>query len=338
MKCIYLSLRSIAVMLIAMTLTATAAKKQLPDDIARMLTSYNVKWDTPSRSGSMESMPIGNGDISANVWVEADGDLMLYIGKTDTWSEATRLLKVGRVRVSLTPNPFKEGDFTQELNLLGGEIIITAGSGASRTKIKVWADANSPAINIDAVSSRPTSMTCVTELMRPHDIVFTGGGGNPLSPSYTGVRDCPEPPSESADVLVPYDDRVEWYHRNKTSLYKTILEKQNVGELAGKYPDPFINRTFGAAIVGKDMKAVNDSTLASQRPAKKHAVDIVVRTAQTSDVAQWQACLDESIKAVTDIPEKTAYARHLSWWDSFWNRSWVFLSGNDNAPNYQLPQ
>ncbi|MFG6381519.1 MAG: hypothetical protein K1V87_05365 [Muribaculum sp.] len=55
MKCIYLSLRSIAVMLIAMTLTATAAKKQLPDDIARMLTSYNVKWDTPSRSGSMES-------------------------------------------------------------------------------------------------------------------------------------------------------------------------------------------------------------------------------------------------------------------------------------------
>lgn len=331
MKCIYLSLRFIAVMLIAMTLTATAAKKQLPDDIARMLTSYNVKWDTPSRSGSMESMPIGNGDISANVWVEADGDLMLYIGKTDTWSEATRLLKVGRVRVSLTPNPFKEGDFTQELNLLGGEIIITAGSGASRTKIKVWADANSPAINIDAVSSRPTSMTCVTELMRPHDIVFTGGGGNPLSPSYTGVRDCPEPPSESADVLVPYDDRVEWYHRNKTSLYKTILEKQNVGELAGKYPDPFINRTFGAAIVGKDMKAVNDSTLASQRPAKKHAVDIVVRTAQTSDVAQWQACLDESIKAVTDIPEKTAYARHLSWWDSFWNRSWVFLSGNDSA-------
>ena len=75
MKCIYLSLRSIAVMLIAMTLTATAAKKQLPDDIARMLTSYNVKWDTPSRSGSMESMPIGNRDITANGVVESDGEI-----------------------------------------------------------------------------------------------------------------------------------------------------------------------------------------------------------------------------------------------------------------------
>jgi hypothetical protein len=33
-------------------------------------------------------MPLGNGDITANVWVENNGgDLMMYIGKSDCWSE-----------------------------------------------------------------------------------------------------------------------------------------------------------------------------------------------------------------------------------------------------------
>ena len=331
MKCIYFSLRCIGLMLLMLASTAGAAKRQLPGDIVRMLSSYNVIWDTPSRSGSLESMPVGNGDITANVWVEDGGDLMMYIGKSDTWSEATRLLKVGRVRVSLSPNPFKNGIFSQELNLINGEILITAGSGADRTTIKVWVDANSPVINVDASSAKPTSMTCVTEIMRPHDVTFTGGGGHPLSASYTGVRDSPVPPSESADVLVPCKDRVEWYHRNTSSMFRTILEKQNVGELADKYADPFINRTFGAAITGKGMIAVNDSTLASERPAKNQNVSIVALTAQTDNVAQWQSRLDDILKTVGSIPAKTAYMRHCSWWDNFWNRSWIFLSGNENA-------
>ncbi len=81
MKCIYFSLRCIGLMLLMLASTAGAAKRQLPGDIVRMLSSYNVIWDTPSRSGSLESMPVGNGDITANVWVEDGGDLMMYIGK-----------------------------------------------------------------------------------------------------------------------------------------------------------------------------------------------------------------------------------------------------------------
>src|SRR5271154_423698 len=70
----------------------------LPADVLSKLNSYNVAWTTPSTNGSPGSMPIGNGDITANVWVENGGDLMFYIGKSDTWSEGTRFLKVGRVR------------------------------------------------------------------------------------------------------------------------------------------------------------------------------------------------------------------------------------------------
>lgn len=68
------------------------------------LDSYNVVWESPSKN-SAGSMPLGNGDIGLNVWVENDGDLLFYIGKTDAWSEDSDLVKLGRVRVHLDPNP-----------------------------------------------------------------------------------------------------------------------------------------------------------------------------------------------------------------------------------------
>ena len=38
--------------------------------------SAQVVWDTPS-GDSRGSMPLGNGDLGANVWVEPSGDLVL---------------------------------------------------------------------------------------------------------------------------------------------------------------------------------------------------------------------------------------------------------------------
>lgn len=64
--------------------TVYCTETKLPTEISRKLSEYNVTWDSPSTTGSLESMPLGNGDISANVWVEKDGDVVFYIGKTDT--------------------------------------------------------------------------------------------------------------------------------------------------------------------------------------------------------------------------------------------------------------
>lgn len=66
-------------------------------------------------------MPLGNGDIGLNVWGEEDGDLLFYLSKTDAWDENARLLKLGRIRVSLRPNPFRAGlPFRQTLNTDAG--------------------------------------------------------------------------------------------------------------------------------------------------------------------------------------------------------------------------
>jgi len=72
--------------------------------------NYNVIWDTPSID-SWGSMPIGNGDIRANIWISANGEIHFYISKTDAWSENGRLLKIGKLKVRFNPNILKDSDF-----------------------------------------------------------------------------------------------------------------------------------------------------------------------------------------------------------------------------------
>lgn len=306
------------------------SQNSLPSDIERQISSYNVVWNTPSTSGSLESMPLGNGDITANVWVESGGDIVFYIGKSDTWSEATRLLKVGRVRISLEPNPFIDVQgYSQELNILKGEIDISAGKKGARTDIKIYIDANRPVINVETRSDRPVEVICVTEIMRPETVTFNGGVDDQLSSSYRGLIDSPVKPSESADVKVSAIDRIEWYHRNGHSFFRTMLEKQNVGELADKYDDPYLGLTFGAAISGKGMKAANDTTLRSVKASRHHHAAIHVLTSKTETADQWCRQID---KLISDNQyDKSAYTKHLMWWNDFWDRSWVLISGDEKA-------
>jgi alpha-L-fucosidase 2 len=133
------------------------ASGQKPADISKSLDSYNVSWNVPGH-GSAESMPIGNGDIGLNVWVETNGDLNFYISKTDAWSENIRgtwgLLKLGRVVVSLDPRPVVS-PFLQVLKLRTGEIVVKE----SNTNYRIWVDANNPVIHVEAQCKKPVSMT-----------------------------------------------------------------------------------------------------------------------------------------------------------------------------------
>lgn len=233
-------LRGLCLLLLIAGLQPLSAKNELPVDVLKQLNQYNVVWNTPSITGSMESMPLGNVDLTANVWIEKEGDLLLYIGKSDTWSEAMRLLKIGRVRIKLSPNPFTETtSFSQELNLHKGEINVTTGSKGNETRIKLWIDANQPVIRIETVSDKSIFISCTTELMRPQSFTLKDGD-DALASSFRGLIDSPVRPSESADILVSKTDRIQWYHRNQSSFFNTILTYQNVPELIGKYPDPYI--------------------------------------------------------------------------------------------------
>jgi len=166
---------------------------QTGPDINAMLDKNNVSWNVPG-PGSAQSMPIGNGDIGLNVWVEANGDLVFYISKTDSWSEdnlgSWGLLKLGKVRVTLNPLPAVT-PFLQVLQLKSGEILIKEGN----TSLKVWVDANNPVIRVETLSEQPTTMTVTLENWR--------------TKSLNGI---------SADIISPTEtNQIVWYHRNVSS-------------------------------------------------------------------------------------------------------------------------
>src|SRR5882762_5749300 len=50
------------------------------------VTVNDVTW-TELGHNENDSMPIGNGDLAANVWTEQNGDLMLLVAKADAWTE-----------------------------------------------------------------------------------------------------------------------------------------------------------------------------------------------------------------------------------------------------------
>jgi hypothetical protein len=295
------------------------------DPIARC----NVVWNAPS-SDSSGSMPIGNGDIGLNVWVEEEGGLLFYIGKTDAWNGNCQLLKLGRVRFDLIPNPFRKGmPFRQTLDLHTGEIRIEAGPPESAVTLRVWVDANQPVIRVEAEGKEPFTVRAALESWRKERRPLREGE---LFAAY-GVRgDSTRQVMIDADHIVERGkDRVAWYYRNEESCYPANLTLQGLESLLEKYPDPLLHRTFGGCMKGAGMHREGLNILISDHPGKRGSVSVYCLTAQTPSPEGWLSRLDETVGKTDRISWNKARDEHRKWWNDFWNRSWIAVSGSPEA-------
>lgn len=292
------------------------------------LQACNVVWDTPSTDSS-GSMPLGNGDIGLNLWVEPNGDLVFYLSKTDAWSENNRLLKLGRVRITLEPPLRSGGDFfRQELRLTNGDIVVQAGSGQKPVQLRVWVDANRPVVWVDIESPHPVQVRVALELWRQQHRKLEG---KELFSAY-GMMGSPDPVVEHADTVLEADrDCIIWYHRNPTSIFELTLRHQGLESLIGKLPDPLQNRTFGGMIRGAGLVRADRYTLRSTAPARQFSIAVHVLTAQTETAKEWVSRLRAQAKRVEAVGRAQARAAHQRWWLNFWRRSWIVLSGGAEA-------
>lgn len=290
--------------------------------------AYNVAWNTPS-ADSTGSMPVGNGDIGLNVWTEPSGDIVFYIGKTDAWSETARLLKLGRIRVRLAPNPFVGGkNFEQKLNLSKGEITIRGGEGAQATTVSVWVDAHNPIIRVEAQSGSPIEMQAFYERWRDQQRVLEGVEQK----SAYGLDGGPDPIVSYPDTIVPESgDRIIFYHRNARSIWQQTLETQGLKELIPSLQDPLNGRAFGAVMLGDNLARLNPTALRSKAAAPKQSVTIVPLTAMTRSSEEWVAQANALATKMNALNVVERRAAHDKWWDQFWNRSWIKVSGNGAA-------
>ena len=310
---------SVALALGAWTTAAAIAQPSAPAELDR----NNVVWTTPSKNAA-GSMPIGNGEVALNVWVEQDGDLLFYIARTDAWSECNRLLKLGRVRVSLSPNPFVQGQpFRQELKLRDGQIVIAAGDAT----LRVLVDADAPMIYVTGESKTPRSVTAKLEMWRTERHVLTGVE---LQSSWT-MNNAPASIEvwESPDVVSDSTpDAVLWHHHNEYSVVPLTLKHQGLETLANLVRDPLLDRTFGAQMSGKGLVKEGTSGLKSAAPMTQFALTIATHSAQTKTVAEWQG----QLAAIAGKADATiAVQRTAAWWNAFWGRSWIFVKDESSA-------
>lgn len=307
----------------------------LPENLEK-LQKYNVVWDSPSNDYN-GSMPLGNGDISLNAWVDPSGNLNFYIGKTDAWSDNGRLLKVGKVSIAFEPTiVFAEGQFTQELDLKSGTIKIHSkgkiGNKNVDVNLELWVDANHPVIHVRQQSSVPLQMKANIELWR------TEPDSLPRLETSDLLEDRSKPGSLHEPVIVEPDTYIEntdktigWYHFNKKSVgFELINQLQGLGEYFKE--DPLLHRIFGAMITGTNAHRLNKKSLQTES-SKSENLSIYVLTQHPSNPVEWQKAMEELIGEV----EKNSYTElreaHKKWWADFWTRSWIYASPVDSSKN-----
>ena len=301
------------------------------DNLAE-LGRYDVVWDRAG-SGSKDSMPAGNGDVSLNVWTEgATGSVCFYIGKTDSWDETGRLLKIGKVRIRIEPNPFADGRaFVQRLDLRSAAVEVAAGEGRDAASVRVWADANRPAVRVEARVPRTSVVTATIEPWRlaPEVIQDSLVSGLNYYPEIFG------PTVVSPDVVV--DDpagRVVWYHRNpETPSFARNLTMQGL-EGAG-IADPLKDRIFGAIMEGEGFAKQGTKALASGSGAVRR-LGIHVLTLQPTSPERWLAAAEKNLLETSATGPAAAWAAHLAHWREFWGRSWIYVRSSD-GPTVKTP-
>jgi alpha-L-fucosidase 2 len=305
--------------LFAATLSGQVFGQSFQSKAGQVISGNDVTWDTLGKDEN-ESMPIGNGDLAANVWTEQNGDVVLLVGKADAFTEWGKLVKLGRLRVQLAPNPFVgDTDFRQTLHLEDGSIEIKSGANI----VTVWVDANHPVIHIEAHLQKPAILQAKLELWRT------------TKPDKGGMFELAGdiPIETAADTVLPADtNQITWCHFNPSSLYPIVLEQEHLESVIKKYPDPLFHRCFGAALTGPNLVSGGPQTLKSSTPAKYLSLDLTALTKESVDSPQiWRNDLKSLLEGLPPEPLKDERVASQKWWQDFWARSWIRVSGTPDA-------
>ena len=311
----------------------------------RLIDRDNVVWHGSSRDAS-GSMPCGGGDIGLNVWVEK-GDLLFYFGQSGAFDENNALLKGGRIRVRLRPNPL-EGVVRQELVLRDGSVVISGKSGGEAVRVRVWVDVFRPAVHVDMDGSQPLDAEVTYESWRTSDRVLEGKENNANSYKW-GSRHAPLGRVVTyRDSIRFMDNGVEFFHRNRDqTVFDVTVHQQGLDSLKEHLRNPLDHRMFGGTLTGTGLVAGGNVKgryldtdfegwrLVSKTPLRRRKIVLALQTLG-GDISLWE---DEMRTVTNDIREheKTAQNATAGWWESFWRRSYIYIKPDsaDNSPEWQ---
>jgi alpha-L-fucosidase 2 len=276
-------------------ITVFAAKATVPADTA--LNSYNVVWHTPGPT-SAASMPLGNGDIGLNVWTEPNGDLQFYISKTDAWGG--------------------EGDKEQDDWMKQGGVLMKLGA------VRIAAVGLKSITRFRQVLKLNESEILITEQRDKATLQYRVwiDANNPVIrvevktslPAAISVKLDNWRAGKTDTILSKQQGRIAWYHHNAATA------------------DPHLaNLTFGAVLQGSNLINIEDTRLQSRRAVTSQLISIYPLTRVAKDGQTWLSQLEPQIKRVEKLEFEQTRAQHRKWWQQYWNRSHVLVSGDTLA-------
>ncbi len=175
-----------------------------------------------------ESMPIGNGDIGANVWADKDGCVRVLISKTDSLSEIANILKIGLVKLHFSKPIFVDEEPEAYLDFNDGTITVRNRVAS----VQVAAFRGKKLVAAKFTTTEDVEMTAESVIWRV----------GPTSNEHP----------ESPDVRV---DDTTWYHYNEWSDFEHTKFNRNYREIY----DYIKNRCFAASF--ETVKTENGSTV-----------------------------------------------------------------------------
>ena len=298
--------------------------------------TYNVVWDTPSKDAS-ESMPVGGGDIGCNVWVE-NGDILLYMQRSGCFSENGEYLKLGRIRLSLSPNPFKDqNQFQQELVLKDGYVTIRGcgndTEGGFEARLNVWIDRETHSIHFGVQSNMKIKAKAAYESWRTENKLLLDEKRGRFG--CFGLEGYPEDVVKYKDSICFVGNTVQFYHRNgvKTLSPDVMIEQQGLYKFKDQIVNNIRNLTFGGILSGTGMIATTETTgrycdtpfrswnIESKKAMKTHHITLSTHIQQCDEAATFITGLSEINKKA--LTTKGNWTANKNWWNNFWQRSWI---------------
>jgi hypothetical protein len=304
-------------------------------------------------------MPVSGGDIGLNVWVEND-ELLVYLGRAGFRDANGAILKPGRVRVKLTPNPFGSAGFRQELKLREGHVLISAEQpDGNKLAIKAWVEVARPIVHLDITSDKPVTAEATYESWRTEDIELPNDRSKHDRRAMCMINfdQYPGQVFLRKDVIRADEKRVRFHHRvdNSEDSFDFQVKQQELEPIRDQLVNPLENLVWGGALVGDGFSLAGETSgsyaetpfkgwrYVSKAPATSHRVRVCLHVDQQKDQGTWDKSLEDLIN-LTPQEDAKAWDENLKWWSAFWNRSRLVINsgrGEDDAGwrigrNYQL--
>ncbi|WP_443939389.1 DUF5703 domain-containing protein [Pedobacter sp. MW01-1-1] len=311
-----------------------------------MANAQDFVWTSQSKN-SAESMPLGGGDIGTNVWVEKDA-IYVYLARSGTFDENNSLLKLGRLKIKLFPNPLS-ANFTQRLVVKDGYIQISGKTKEVAASIKLWVDVFKPVLTLEINADKKIQADVEYQSWRTEDRVTKGSENNQNSYKWAPQGQI----KTFKDSIAVHESALVFYHQNKAqTVFDVTTKQQGLADVKQQLYNPLNHLIFGGLLQGDNLVFTGVSSgkylstpyqawkFKTVKPTQRQKVVLTFLTQQNPSAAQWKSDLIQQAKRTAKESAK-AFERTVNWWHSYWNRSFIAIQSPDTlaqqvARNYQL--